>query len=98
MSVKSKDELLSFLKEKTKDDTSDETLGFIEDITDTFNDYDTKLHDQTDWHQKYTDNDKQWRQKYKERFFEGGKQDEDEDDHSDEDTEPKTFDDLFTIK
>lgn len=102
MAVKTKDELLAFLKDKTKDDTSDETLGFIADITDTMNDYETKVHDQTDWKAKYEENDKEWREKYKERFFEGGgdtntalpKTQSEEDDHK----APTRFEDLFTVK
>lgn len=103
MAVKTKDELLTYLKDKTKDDTSDDTLAFIEDITDTFNDYDTKVHDQTDWKQKYEDNDKQWRQKYRDRFFDGSPSGDGEptgkgiipDDE--EPKKPHTFKDLFTF-
>lgn len=97
MAIKSKDELLAYIKDKTKDDTSDETLGFIADITDTMNDYENKVHDQTDWKQKYEENDKEWRNKYKERFFEGS---DEVDTHTDdaqteEKKTPRTFADLF---
>lgn len=101
MAIKSKDELLKFLKEKTKDDTSDETLGFIEDVTDTFNDYDSKVKDQTNWKQKYEDNDREWREKYKERFFSSDDTNDKDNDLDLDDTEdekkPKTFKDLFTF-
>ena len=64
MAVKTSEEIMNYIKEKTKDDTSDETLQFVEDISDTLNDFETRTKDQVDWKQKYEDNDKQWREKY----------------------------------
>lgn len=98
MAVKTREELMNYLKEKTKDDTSDDTLAFIEDMNDTFNDYDNKVHDSTDWKQKYEDNDKQWRQKYRDRFFSGepsGEPKQDDADEPEEKKTPRTFADLF---
>lgn len=69
--VKTKDEILGSIKERLKDDTSDEALSFIEDVTDTINDLEHKAQDETDWKSKYEENDKEWREKYKERFFSG---------------------------
>ena len=67
--VKTKDELLASIKERFKDDTSDETISFIEDVSDTINDLETRASDETDWKSKYEENDKQWREKYRDRFF-----------------------------
>ena len=64
--VKTKDELLASIKDRFKDDTSDETISFIEDVSDTINDLETKASDETDWKSKYEENDKQWREKYTE--------------------------------
>lgn len=99
MSVRTKDEIMKFIKDRTQDDTSDETLAFIEDVNDTFNDYDSKLNDSTDWKKKYEDNDKQWREKYRDRFFSGDDNNEtvNNPEPDDEDKEPKTFTDLFTF-
>ena len=97
MSVRTKDEIMKFIKDRTQDDTSDETLAFIEDVNDTFNDYDSKLNDSTDWKQKYEDNDKQWRQKYRDRFFSGDDNNADNHEPDEENEEPKTFTDLFTF-
>jgi hypothetical protein len=47
MAIKAKDDLLNSLNEMFKDNTSDETLSLIEDITDTFNDYETKTKDKS---------------------------------------------------
>ena len=41
-------------------------------MTDTFNDLDQRANgDGTDWEQRYHDLDKQWRDKYRHRFFSG---------------------------
>lgn len=96
MSVKSKTEILDAIKEKFGDDTSDSTLSFLEDVSDTFDDLEAKSNDSTDWKAKYEENDKTWRQKYHDRFFSS---DEDKDDNDNDDDgdkgSPKTFDDLF---
>lgn len=46
--VRTKDELLASIKDRFKDDTSDETISFIEDVSDTINDLETKASDETD--------------------------------------------------
>lgn len=93
--VRTKAELLDQIKAKFGEDTSDDTLGFIEDISDTMTELETKVTDSTDWKKKYEDNDKEWREKYKSRFFDGVKQEEDEDEYEEQETPMKTFDDLF---
>lgn len=74
MAILTKDDFLSKLKAKIGDDTSDEALQLIEDMTDTYNDLFTKSQSNSsgeDWKAKYEENDKMWREKYKERFFSG---------------------------
>ena len=94
--VKTKDELLASIKERFKDDTSDETISFIEDVSDTINDLETRASDETDWKYKYEENDKQWREKYRDRFFNSESK---EDEHLDDDTpKPLSFDDLFKVE
>lgn len=93
MAVKSRDEILNALKEKLGDDTSDESLALVEDVTDTLTDFESRTNDSTNWKNKYEENDKQWRQRYRDRFY-GAKDDEDDDD-DDEPRTMKTFDDLF---
>ena len=97
MAVKTRDEILDMIKGRVGEDTSDETLQFIEDVTDTLNDYETRTSGESNWKQKYEENDRQWREKYKERFFTSGSDDnkEDESFEDDEDKKPLTFDDLF---
>lgn len=69
MAVKTMSEILDSIKARIGDDTSDEAIGFIEDITDTMNDMETRANESTDWKSKYEENDREWRQKYTERFF-----------------------------
>lgn len=92
--VKTKEEILEQIKTRLGEDTSDEALSFIEDITDTLTDYEAKTNDTTDWKQKYEDNDKQWRERYKERFFSGENPEEEEEEQGLPDP-PLSFDDLF---
>lgn len=101
MAVVSKEELLNAIQAKYEGDTSDETLAFIEDVTDTLTDFETRLADTTDWKAKFEENDAEWRNKYKERFFNGGTdyQEEDPGEFDEEETiEVKTFEDLFVVE
>lgn len=68
--VKTKDEILSALKEIIGDSTDDKTITFIEDVTDTLTDFEGRTSE--DWKTKFDENDKMWREKYRARFFDGG--------------------------
>lgn len=101
MAVLSKEKLLELVSERFKDDTSDEVISFIEDITDTINSYDSG----EDWKTKYEENDATWRKRYKERFFssdiEKPKHEtvivlEETDDELD--NEPSKYEELFEVK
>ena len=101
MAVLSKEDFLNLIKERTKDNTDDDTLKFIEDATDTINSLSNT--DGEDWKTKYEDNDKMWRQKYKERFFSAGDSagnedkstKEEEEEEKDTDIVAENFDELF---
>ena len=97
--VKTKDELFEAIKNKFAEDDSEETISLIEDITDTVNDYSTRLSSGEDWKTKYETNDAEWRKKYKERFFNSAGNDDDPV-SANEPNEPKKlrFEDLFTVK
>ena len=71
MAIRTKSEMLDKIKEIIGENTDDNSLAVIEDINDTFDDFETKMKDTTDWKKKYEDNDKDWRNKYKERFYKG---------------------------
>lgn len=99
MAVKSKEELLKTIQERTKDSTDDETLAFIADFTDTLDDLASKAADTTNWQQKYEDNDAEWRKRYKERFFSPKSEPEENLESAESEPEEKTrYEDLFTKK
>lgn len=100
--VRSKDEILEIIKSRVGDRADDETISFIEDVTDTLNDYETKTsNDGEDWKAKYEENDKAWRQKYIDRFFapEPDKKDTTVipplDDNEPDEGKPTKFEELF---
>lgn len=71
MAVLSHDDFMNAIRGLAGDNADDETLTMIENFTDTFNDLETRASDTTDWKSKYEQNDSEWREKYKARFFEG---------------------------
>lgn len=89
MAVLSFDELIAKIKTKIGEDTSDESIALLEDVTDTFN----ANNDGEDWKTKYEENDKEWRKKYIDRFSGSGGSDPDEEEEEEE--EKTTFEDLF---
>lgn len=98
MAVKSKDEILEYLKGKMGDNPDDESIAFLEDVTDTISDFESKVSSTEDWKKKYEDNDKEWRKKYTDRFFSNEPEnvpDPDPEDPPEEHT-PMNFEDLFT--
>ena len=73
MSILPRDEFFTRIQERLGDDTSEESIAFLEDMTDTYNDLEKKANgDGTDWEKKYRENDEAWKKKYKSRFFHGG--------------------------
>lgn len=104
MAVRTRDEILAAIRSRLGDDTSDDALTIIEDIDDTFKDYETRTGE--DWKSKYDELDAQWRKRYRDRFFQkannGETTPEDVKDDNEEDlkeeSEVKDFDELFTEK
>jgi hypothetical protein len=104
MAVRTRDEILAAIRSRLGDDTSDDALTIIEDIDDTFKDYETRTGE--DWKSKYDELDAQWRKRYRDRFFQkadnGETTPDDVKDDNEEDlkeeSEVKEFDELFTEK
>lgn len=101
MAVLSREDYLARIQGRIGEDTSDEAMQFIEDMTDTFDNYANKISDKEDWKTKYEENDKTWREKYKARFFSSNVSTPEESlgeqkANVEYDGESKTFDDLFT--
>lgn len=102
MAVVKKEEFMEALKNKIGDSTEDADLKLLEDFSDTYDDMFGRLNssDSTNWKEKYEQNDKEWREKYRARFFDSGIEDptvkqkhkEDEEERAEE----ITVDDLFS--
>lgn len=99
MSIKSKEELMNLIKSKIGEDTSDEAIALIEDVSDTLDSLSASKPNDEDWEAKYKENDAAWRKRYTERFF-AGKDEPDEDIEQSKPQElpnnPQKYDDLFS--
>ena len=91
MAVKTVDEIMAKVRERIGEDDSDEAIGFIEDISDTLESFSNA----EDWKTKYEENDKKWREKYRDRFFSSKEEVEEDDIEEPEEKEKKKFEDLF---
>lgn len=100
MAVKTREEILESLRGRFGDDPTDDDIAMLEDITDTFTDFEEKTSDAINWKNKYEENDKAWKKKYSDRFFskDGDGNDKPGDPDEPEDKPMKSFDDLFTVK
>ena len=97
MAVKTREEILEELRVRVGEQTDDETIAFLEDVTDTLSDLETKARgDGTDWKTKYEENDTEWRKKYTERFYSSEPVPVIEEPKPDNSEKPKTFAELFT--
>ena len=100
MAILTKEQMLEQLRSHLAEDTSDEVLKLVEDISDTFDDFDNKTKDTTDWKAKYEENDANWRKKYRDRFFHTPAEEDNDNTFSVEMTEEEenkklTYDNLF---
>ena len=94
MAVLKKEEFIEKISKIIGDENSDENLGLLEDITDTFDSFSNN----ENWKEKYENNDKEWREKYRKRFeTPSEKKDEESEEETGEkeEKEKTTFDDLF---
>ena len=90
MAVKTKDELMTSLKDFLGDNTSDEAISLVQDISDTLAESNAETVEQL--RQQITDQDNAWRKKYRDRFFSTPEKDDEEEPPK----RPRTFDELFT--
>lgn len=97
MAVKTREEILESVRARVGEQTDDETIAFIEDISDTLTDLETKAKgDGADWKAKYEENDAEWRKKYTERFYSSSPEDNPPPPKPGDTQKPKTFAELFT--
>ena len=97
MAVKTREEILGSLKTILGENPDDDSISFLEDVTDTLDDFEKRANgDGTDWKSKYEENDANWRNKYTERFFSGEPNPDPKPEPKPEpDNTPTTFSDLF---
>ena len=91
MAVKTKEEIMSILRDYVGEDTGDNALGLIQDISDTLDNSGAERISQLE--QQVKDTDENWRKKYRDTFF-AGKPDPQEEEEKPK--KPRTFEDLFT--
>lgn len=91
MAAYTREEFLEALRKRVGEDTSDEAISFVQNMTET---YDAMAaNNGEDWKKKYEENDAQWRQKYRDTFFQPAP--ESEEPQTEEPKKPHTFNDLF---
>lgn len=103
MAVRTMDEILESVNEILGDNTDDNAITFLEDLTDTITDLEDRANgDGTDWESRYRENDAAWRKKYKERFYSNEPEPKEpepkEPEPKQEPEPPKKFEDLFTTE
>lgn len=97
MAVKTREEIIESVRAIVGEQNDDETIAFLEDVTDTLSDLETKAKgDGTDWKAKYEENDAEWRKKYTERFYSSDQNPDPDPPKPDDTDKPKTFAELFT--
>lgn len=102
MAVLNRDEFFNAIQTRVGNDTSDDAINFIENMTDTFNSLENGANgDGVDWKQKYEELDESWKKKYAHRFFSGGSNSvpPQENNNQVENDEPDTsYESLFKVK
>lgn len=70
--ILTKNEFFEQLHNHVGTDSSDESIAFVENMTDTYNDLEKKANgDGVDWEKKAKEIDEAWKKKYRNRFFSG---------------------------
>lgn len=92
MAIRTRDEIMTQLQTMVGEDTSDETLTFIQDVSDTLG-ADNSAQRITELENKLEEQDQAWRKKYRDAFF-TGKPDSSYEEEP-ENNKPKRFEDLF---
>lgn len=97
MAVKTREEILESIKARLGEKPDDESILFLENVTDTLDDFEKRAKgDNIDWKSKYEENDANWRKKYTERFFSVEPEPDPKPEPKPEpDDTPRAFSDLF---
>lgn len=99
MAIRTREEILEAVRARVGEQTDDETITFLEDVSDTLTDLETRANgDGEDWRTRYEENDREWRRRYTERFFNADPQPKPEPNPNPEPEKPSRFEDLFEVK
>lgn len=90
MAVRTREEIMTSLSEFLGDNTSDEAINLVQDISDTLGDANAQR--VQDLQKQLKEQDDTWRKKYRDTFFSGKPE---KDDDEPEDKKPRSFADLF---
>lgn len=97
--VKTREEIIELIRNRIGDSTEDSDIELLEDVSDTLNEYENRLKDDTDWKRRYDENDANWRRRYIDRFKNAGeykeKREEEEADEENEEVVIKGYEELF---
>lgn len=93
--IKTREELITSLQSILGDTPDDSGIELLENVSDTLSDYETRINENGDWKNKYEENDKNWRQKYTDRFLNNEPAEAEEKREEEEYNIPTSFDDLF---
>lgn len=85
------DQVLAEFKEYIKDDTSDTALDLAKNVSEKLN----ESKEAENWKNKYEENDKAWREKYRDAFLTGTEKEGKEEKEAEE---KKTFESLFKVE
>lgn len=70
--VLNREQYFERLRDRIGDDASDEAIAFLEDFTDTFEEFENRVNgDGEDWEKKAREIDEAWKRRYRNRFFNG---------------------------
>lgn len=94
------DEAMAQLKKLVGEDTSEDTISFIENISDTLTSLESKVNNNSDMVPKSELDriNEEWARKYRDRFFEGTTpppEPQPNKNNNENDNEPLTFENLF---
>lgn len=102
MAILNRDEFFESLNTFIGDRNDNDSIQFMENMSDTYEDLSTKANgDGEDWKQKYIENDKMWKERYKNRFFSGNTGNSENlgyPEENEEEKKPISIDDLFEKK
>lgn len=92
MAIRTREEIMEAVRARIGDDTSDDAIAFVEDVSDTLEYMSADAGE--NWKEKYEENDRNWRQKYRDRFYNPDTS-KDEDEPEVEKPQYKSYEDLF---